>query len=67
MRIFTVCPDFLRPMSDQLEAGQYVLLSDAQEEIKDLRAVLRSMVALFDSGAWSHANIKEARALLGER
>lgn len=25
---YTVCPDFLRPMSDQLEAGQYVLASD---------------------------------------
>lgn len=27
-RVYTVCPDFLRPMSDQLEAGQYVLYSE---------------------------------------
>ena len=27
-RVYTVCPDFLRPNSDQLDAGQYVLYSE---------------------------------------
>src|SRR5208337_4215084 len=30
---YTVCPDFLRPLSDQLDAGQYVLASDYEAQL----------------------------------
>ncbi len=43
LEIYTVSPDFLRPMSDQLEAGQYVLYSEylrLQEKMAQLEAAL---------------------------
>lgn len=32
----------------------------------DLLAALRQMLALFDSGAWSHANVADARAAVAK-
>jgi len=49
--------------ADEPAAGANARLISAAP---DLLAALEHMVALFNSGAWSHANIKDARAALAK-
>ncbi len=55
MKIFTVCPDFLRPLSDQLESGQYVLRS----EVIALESALREAYQISHYGRGSMQDVDD--------